>query len=77
LRTDSLRGEVYLEKLRHGRIRTQVESLYRLLDQTHEEKRTAPKELIELGQPYSEIREFQKIPGIGPIGSHLFWLSPV
>lgn len=64
--------EVYLEKLKHGRIRTQVESLYRLLDQASEEKRTARRELIELGQSYSEIQEFQKIPGIGPIGSHLF-----
>ncbi|WP_263842080.1 IS110 family transposase [Salinibacter sp.] len=62
----------YLEKLSHDRIRTQVESLYRLLDQTSKEKREARKELIDLGQPYWEIEEFQKIPGIGPIGSHLF-----
>ena len=62
----------YLKKLSHDRIRDQVKSLYRLLDQTSEEKQKARTELIELGQPYSEIREFQKIPGIGPIGSHLF-----
>jgi transposase len=62
----------YLEKLSHDRIRTQVKSLYRLLDQTSEEKQNARTELIELGQPYSEIQEFQKIPGVGPIGSHLF-----
>jgi transposase len=62
----------YLEELSHDRIRTQVESLYRLLDQTQEEKREARRELIELRRSYSEIEEFQKIPGIGPIGSHLF-----
>ncbi|MCS3857796.1 transposase [Salinibacter ruber] len=62
----------YLEKLSHDRIRTQVRSLYRLLDQTSEEKQKARRELIELGQPYSEIQEFQEIPGIGPIGAHLF-----
>lgn len=62
----------YLESLSHERVRTQVESLYQLLDQTHEEKQKARREMLELGQPYSEIQEFQKIPGIGPIGAHLF-----
>lgn len=60
------------KELSHDRIRTQVESLYRLLDQTHEEKRKARRELVELGESYWEIDEFQKIPGVGPIGSHLF-----
>lgn len=64
--------KVYLEKLSHERIRTQVESLYRLLDQTHKEKQAAREELIELGEPYWEIPEFRKIPGVGPIGAHLF-----
>lgn len=62
----------YLEELSHNRVRTQVESLYRLLDRTHEEKQAARRELIELGEPYWEISEFQKIPGIGPIRAHLF-----
>lgn len=64
--------KAYLKELSHDRIRTQAESLYRLLDQTHEEKRKARKELVELGEPYWEIDEFQKIPGVGPIGAHLF-----
>jgi len=34
----------YLEKLSHDRIRTQVKSLYRLLDQTSEEKQNARTE---------------------------------
>jgi len=49
-----------------------VKSLHRLLDPTHAEKQAARTELVELGQPYSEIQEFQKIPGMGPIGAHLF-----
>ena len=28
--------------------------------------------LLPLGQRYPEIQEFQKMPGVGPIGSHLF-----
>lgn len=62
----------YLAELSHERIRTQVESLYRLLDHTHEEKQTALEEMTQLGESYPEIREFQKIPGMGPVGSHLF-----
>lgn len=64
--------EVYLEKLRHERIRSQVESLYHLLDQIHEEKQRARREFLELGRSYREVREFQKIPGIGPISAHTF-----
>jgi transposase len=62
----------YLEELSHERVRAQVESLYRLLDRTHEEKQEARRELIELGESYWEIPEFQKIPGVGPIRAHLF-----
>mgnify|MGYP002762699166 CR=1 FL=1 len=62
----------YLEELSHERIRSQTESLYQLLDHTHEEKQAARKQMIELGKPYSEIQEFQKIPGIGPVWAHLF-----
>jgi hypothetical protein len=43
----------YLEELSHERIRAQVESLFRLLDQTHAEKQEAHEQLIELGRPYS------------------------
>lgn len=62
----------YLEELPHERIRTQVESLYQLLDLTHQEKQKARSELLELGRPYSEVREFQKIPGIGALSAHTF-----
>lgn len=64
--------EAYLEELCHDRIRTQVESLYRMLDVAHEEKTLARQELIELGQPYQEVQEFKKIPGMGAIGAHTF-----
>lgn len=62
----------YLEELPHERIRTEMESLYRMLDQAHEEKQLARKELLELGGPFGETQEFQKIPGIGPISAHTF-----
>jgi transposase len=64
--------QAYLEELRYERIRSQVESLYGLLDQVHEAKQRARREFLELGRPYQEVREFQKMPGIGPISAHTF-----
>jgi transposase len=64
--------EAYLDELSHDRIRSQVESLYGLLDQTHTEKKAARRQLLELGRHYPETQEFQKIPGIGPISAHTF-----
>lgn len=64
--------EVYLDELSHDRIRSQVESQYRLLDQTHTEKKAARRQFLELGRQYPETQEFQEIPGIGPISAHTF-----
>lgn len=64
--------DAYLDELDHDRIRSQVESLYNLLDQTHAEKKAARRQFLELGRQYPETQEFQKIPGIGPISAHTF-----
>lgn len=64
--------EVYLAELSHDRIRSQVETLYALLDRTHKEKKAARRQFLELGRDYPETQEFQKIPGIGPISAHTF-----
>lgn len=62
----------YLDELNHSRIRAQAESLFRILDQVHEEKKLARQQLVELGRPYPEIEEFRKIPGVGVISAHTF-----
>lgn len=64
--------QAYLEEISHDRIRTQVESLYRMLDRAHEEKARAREAFLELGRPFPEVQEFREIPGIGPIGAHTF-----
>lgn len=64
--------ETYLAELSHDRVRSQVESLYNLLDKTHAEKKAARRHFLELGRRYPETQEFQKIPGIGPISAHTF-----
>jgi transposase len=62
----------YLEELTHDRIRNQVEGLYEMLDHVSSQKKEARRELLELGRPFEEVHEFQKIPGLGPISAHTF-----
>lgn len=62
----------YLDQIEKKPVRQQQLRLYRMLDTFSETKQGARRQLLELGRPYAEIREFQNIPGIGPIRSHLF-----
>lgn len=62
----------YLEQLTDECIRTQIETLFTLLDHTADAQSEARRQLLRLGSGYEEIAEFQKIPGIGPILAHLF-----
>lgn len=64
--------EAYLERLEHPRIRSQVKSLYHLLDHVHEEKKAAKRAFFELGRSYPEVAEFQEMPGVGPVSAHTF-----
>lgn len=43
-----------------------------MLDTFRESKAKARQDLIEQGSQYREIEEFQKVPGVGAIGSHVF-----
>lgn len=62
----------YLDQIEKEPVVRQQRRLYEMLDTFKEAKAGARTDLLELGRSYSEIREFQKIPGIGPIRSHLF-----
>lgn len=62
----------YLPCLPHEAIRDQLLSLYELMDAAVNAKKQAKSRLLRLGSRYPEIDEFRKMPGIGPIGSHLF-----
>lgn len=64
--------EHYLDQIEKTPVRRQQERLYDLLDTFTEAKQGAREQLLDLGRSYPEIREFRKIPGIGPIGAHLF-----
>ena len=49
-----------------------MENLYDLLDALEQRRQTARATMIELGRRYPEIHEFQRIPGIGVVGAHVF-----
>ncbi len=62
----------YLGRLQAGAQRAIVAQLYGVLDTLVETKVEAYRQMIRLGQRYGEIREFLRMPGVGPIGAHVF-----
>lgn len=64
--------EAYLGRLGHPGIAARLRGLYRVLDAALAAQKKAKAEMLRLGQAYPEIREFQKMPGVGPVGAHLF-----
>jgi transposase len=62
----------YLKRIKHLDIRRQMKRLYSAMDHAVSLRDDALKALKRLGRKYSEIKEFQKIPGVGEIGAHLF-----
>lgn len=65
------RGE-YLEQVSEQMIHQQLCSYYAMMDQAVHAQHSAEQKLYQMGKEYPEIIEFQKIPGIGKIGAHLF-----
>jgi transposase len=62
----------YLVQLPGEEERRMMARLYRQHDQAIEEWKDTLKEIERVGGNFWEVREFQRIPGIGPIGAHVF-----
>jgi transposase len=62
----------YLKQVKQEAIRHQLERLYALLDVALEAQEQSLAEVVRLGRRYPEIAEFDKVPGVGVVGSHLF-----
>ena len=62
----------FLKQLKHRPICLQLKQLYDLMDSTADKKQAAQRSMTSLGRNYPEIKEFKKIPGMGPIGAHTF-----
>ena len=64
--------EKFLAQIQHRHICLQLKRLYALLDTTAAIKQDALNSMVSLGRQYPEIKEFQKMPGMGITGSHTF-----
>ena len=62
----------YLKQITQPEVTSQLQRLYRLLDQAVRAWKEAREQMLRLGERYPEIKAFQQVPGVGPIGSHLF-----
>lgn len=65
------RGE-YLAAIHDDSVRRQMNRLYALLDEAVRLEADAFKEVVARGRRYREIAEFAKVPGVGPVGAHVF-----
>lgn len=61
----------YLHQVPDRQIRRQLRSYYTMMDQAEAAQQQAWARLQQMGRGYAEIAEFQKIPGVGPVGAHL------
>ncbi len=62
----------YLQMVKHQPVRNQLKRLYTLMDKTQAVLKSAFRDMKQLGRNYPEICQFLKIPGIGPIGAHVY-----
>lgn len=62
----------YLRRIRDESVRRQMNRIYALLDESLRLEADTFKEVVARGSRYPEIAEFAKVPGVGPVGSHLF-----
>jgi len=62
----------YLGRLDRPEVTEQLRGLYRMLDLALETQAETKAQMKRLGSEYLEIEEFQEMPGVGPIGAHLF-----
>jgi hypothetical protein len=62
----------YLCQLPGEEERRMIERLYRQHDQAIAQWKETLKEVERVGRDFWEVREFQRLPGIGPIAAHIF-----
>lgn len=62
----------YLAQIKHLSIKNQLQHLYHVMDETESMQKKALNAMKRLGRKYPEIKEFEKIPGIGEILAHIF-----
>lgn len=73
IRVFSAKGrEQYLAQLPAEEEKRMMRRLYRQFDHALLEWKATLKEVEGVGKNFWEVREFQRIPGVGPMGAHVF-----
>lgn len=73
VRVFSTKGrEGYLEQLPAEEERKMMRRLYRQFDHAVAQWKETLKDVEQLGGAFWEVREFQSIPGVGPMAAHVF-----
>jgi transposase len=73
IRVFSAKGrQEYLEQLPGEEERRMMLRLYRQHDRAIEEWKDTFQEVERVGEAFWEVREFQRIPGVGPMAAHVF-----
>jgi transposase len=62
----------YLAQVRQASVREQLQFLYDMLDQALEVQGKACRLMLRLGKAFPEIARLRTVPGVGPIGAHVF-----
>lgn len=62
----------YLAQVPHAVVQHQLQRLYELMDTAERQEAAALRELRQLGRSFPEIKQFKKIPGIGPVNALIF-----
>jgi transposase len=73
IRVFSAKGrEEYLAQLPAEEERRMMGRLYRQFDHAQLEWKETLKEVEQVGRDFWEVREFERIPGVGPMAAHVF-----
>lgn len=63
---------LWLKQLPHDTLRSQALVLYELLDQALNSQAQCRRLLSQSGRQFPEVQRLRSVPGIGPVGAHLF-----
>lgn len=66
------RRQQWLARIHSAAVQQALKNLYALLDAALKHQHQARRLLIQQGKQFPEIQRLQTVPGVGPIGAHLF-----
>lgn len=66
------RPVLLLEHIDQPELRIEIEAKLQLIESLSQQKKAVFDRAKQTAKPFREVARFQKVPGVGPIGAHLF-----